>query len=100
MSSGNPLVATASSSVDPGAGVWIAEDIEAIYRGVKDGSWIEGTLGGGSAGLDALAFVSAPVGALLQYGVAWIIEHVEPLREALDWLAGHPAQIEAHAQSW
>jgi uncharacterized protein YukE len=94
------LIATASSSVDPWAGVWIAEDIETIYRGVKDGSWIEGTLGTVSAGLDALAFVSDPVGALLQYGVAWIIEHVKPLREALDWLAGNPAQIQAHAQTW
>jgi uncharacterized protein YukE len=100
VSSGSPLVATANSSVDPWAGVWIAEDIEAIYRGVKDGSWIEGTLGAVSAGLDALAFVSDPVGALLQYGVAWIIEHVEPLREALDWLAGDPAQIQAYAQTW
>jgi uncharacterized protein YukE len=100
VSSGNPLIATASSSVDPWAGVWIAEDIETFYRGVKDGSWIEGTLGTVSAGLDALAFVSDPVGALLQYGVAWIIEHVKPLREALDWLAGNPAQIQAHAQTW
>jgi uncharacterized protein YukE len=100
VSAGNPLVATANSSVDPWAGVWIAEDIEAIYRGVRDGSWIEGTLGAVSAGLDALAFVSDPVGALLQYGVTWIIEHVEPLREALDWLAGNPAQIRAHAQTW
>lgn len=97
MSAGNPLIATANSSIDPWAGVWIAEDIETIYRGVKDGSWIEGSV---SAGLDALAFVSDPVGALLQYGVAWIIEHVEPLREALDWLAGNPAQIQAHAQTW
>jgi uncharacterized protein YukE len=100
VTAGNPLVATAGSSADPWAGVWIAEDIEAIRRGVEDGSWVEGTLGGVSAGLDALAFVSDPVGALLQYGVAWIIEHVEPLREALDWLAGDPAQINAHAQTW
>ncbi|MGS2616629.1 WXG100 family type VII secretion target [Micromonospora sp. LZ34] len=52
------------------------------------------------AGLDALAFVSDPVGSLLQYGIAWIIEHVRPLTEALDWLAGDPAQIAAHAQTW
>ncbi|MCI4066497.1 hypothetical protein MRQ36_29645 [Micromonospora sp. R77] len=52
------------------------------------------------AGLDGLAFVSDPLGSLLQYGVAWIIEHVRPLTEALDWLAGDPAQIAAHAQTW
>jgi hypothetical protein len=32
--------------------------------------------------------------------VAWIIEHVKPLSQALDWLAGDPAQIAAHAQTW
>jgi hypothetical protein len=52
------------------------------------------------AGLDALAMVSDPVGVLLQYGVAWIIEHVKPLTQALDWLAGDPGQIAGHAQTW
>ena len=51
-------------------------------------------------GWTALAIVCDPVGALLQYGVAWIIEHVKPLTEALDWLAGDPAQIAGHAQTW
>ncbi|PZG18358.1 hypothetical protein C1I95_13755 [Micromonospora craterilacus] len=97
----NPLVA---APVDTGpsawAGVWILEDIELIHQGVTDGSWIDGSLGVVSAGLDALALVSDPVGALLQYGIAWLIEHVKPLSEALDWLAGDPAQITAHAQTW
>jgi uncharacterized protein YukE len=97
-----PLVAVANPgiSADPWAGVWIAEDIETILAGVKSGSWIDVTLGAVSAGLDALAFVSDPIGSLLQYGVAWIIEHVKPLSEALDWLAGDPGQISAHAQTW
>ena len=39
MTSPNPLVATAAEGpVDPWAGVWIAEDIETLCRGVKDGS--------------------------------------------------------------
>jgi hypothetical protein len=53
-----------------------------------------------SAGLDTLAFVPDPVGALLQSGVAWLIEHVKPLSQALDGLAGDPAQIRAYAQTW
>ena len=71
-----PLVAVANPGIntDPWAGVWIAEDIETILAGVKSGSWIDVTLGAVSAGLDALAFVSDPIGSLLQYGVAWIIE--------------------------
>src|SRR4051794_22876239 len=101
MSPANPLIATATDGpADPWAGVWIAQDIETLCDGVRSGSWIDGTLGAVSAGLDALAFVSDPLGSLLQYGVAWIIEHVKPLSEALDWLAGDPGQIAAHAQTW
>jgi uncharacterized protein YukE len=97
----NPLVAASvDGPKDAWSGVWIAEDIELIVQGVENGSWIDGTLGVVGAGLDALALISDPVGALLQYGVAWLIEHVKPLSEALDWLAGDPAQISAHAQTW
>jgi len=96
----SPLVAGSDTSNDPLAGVWIAEDIETILAGVRSGSWIDGTLGAVSAGLDTLAFVSDPIGGLLQYGVAWMLEHVKPLTEALDWLAGDPGQISAHAQTW
>ncbi|GAB3932397.1 hypothetical protein GCM10027614_01520 [Micromonospora vulcania] len=97
----NPLVATASDTAPSAwAGIWICEDIELIAQGVRNGSWIDGSLGVVSAGLDGLAFVSDPVGALLQYGIAWLIEHVKPLSEALDWLAGNPAEITAHAQTW
>lgn len=98
---GNPLVATASDEpASPWAGIWIAEDIEQIAHAVESGSWIDGTLGVVGAGLDGLALVSDPVGALLQYGIAWLIEHVEPLSEALDWLAGDPAAIAAQATTW
>jgi hypothetical protein len=97
----NPLVAgRLDQPTDAWSGVWIAEDIELIGQGVRNGSWVDGSLGVVGAGLDALAIVSDPVGALLQYGVAWIIEHVKPLTEALDWLAGSPGQIAGHAQTW
>jgi uncharacterized protein YukE len=97
----NPLVAPpGDTAADPWSGVWIAEDIELICAGIENGSWVDGTLGVVGAGLDALAFISDPAGVLLQYGVAWIIEHVRPLSEALDWLAGDPGQIAANAQTW
>jgi uncharacterized protein YukE len=97
----NPLVAGAlDGPKDIWAGVWIVEDIQLIEQGIKNGSWIDGTLGVVGAGLDALALVSDPAGALLQYGIAWLIEHVKPLSDALDWLAGDPGQIAGHAQTW
>jgi uncharacterized protein YukE len=97
----NPLVAArVDGPANAWSGVWLAEDIQLISQGIDDKSWIDGTLGVVGAGLDALALVSDPAGVLLQYGIAWLIEHVRPLTEALDWLAGDPAQITAHAQTW
>lgn len=100
MTDGSLVAAPVAAAPSPWAGVWIAEDIELIAQGVRGGSWIDGTLGAVGAGLDGLAFMSDPVGALLQYGIAWLIDHVKPLSQALDWLAGDPAQITAHAQTW
>jgi uncharacterized protein YukE len=97
----NPLVVGPTDGpVSVWSGVWIAEDIEQIGRGIRSGGWIDGTLGMVGAGLDGLALVSDPVGTLLQYGVAWLIEHVRPLSQALDWLAGDPGAIAAQAQTW
>ena len=97
----NPLLAAADhGEKSPWSGVWIAEDIELIAEGVRGGSWIDGTIGVVSAGLDALALAMDPIGGLLQYGIAWLIDHVKPLSDALDWLAGDAAQIAAHAQTW
>jgi uncharacterized protein YukE len=97
----NPLVVGRIDEPKSGwAGVWLAEDIELIAQGVQNRSWVDGTLGAVGGGLDALALVSDPVGALLQYGIAWLIEHVKPLSEALDWLAGDPGAIAGHAATW
>jgi uncharacterized protein YukE len=97
----NPLAAArVDQPKSAWAGVWIAEDIELIAQGVENRSWVDGTLGVVGAGLDGLALVSDPVGALLQYGISWLIEHVRPLSEALDWLAGDPGAIAGHAQTW
>ncbi|WIM94506.1 hypothetical protein ACTOB_006531 [Actinoplanes oblitus] len=97
----NPLIAPRTEiPKDSWAGVWIVEDIEMIRRGIENGSWIDGTLGVVGASLDGLALISDPLGVLLQYGASWIIEHVRPLSEALDWLAGDPASIAANAETW
>jgi hypothetical protein len=97
----NPLVASRVDEPVPAwSGVWIAEDIELIGQGVRSGSWVDGSLGVMDAGLDGLALMSDPVGVLLQYGVSWLIEHVRPLSQALDWLAGDPAAITAQARTW
>jgi uncharacterized protein YukE len=96
----NPLVAD-RPDVQPGtwAGVWIIEDLQTLEHGLTNGSWIDSSLGIVGASLDGLALASDPAGSLLQYGAAYLIEHIKPLSDALDWLAGDPAQITAQAQT-
>jgi hypothetical protein len=72
--------------------------------GVKDGITEGGKFSaiGNTAvvGLNALGAVMDPFQAIFAAGVGWLMEHVDCLREPLDWLAGDPKEIEGHAQTW
>jgi uncharacterized protein YukE len=96
----NPLVAERQDSTTGYTGVGIVESAVDLYHGVENGSWVEGGLGLVGTGLEMLSLVLDPLGTLLQYAVSWIIEHVGPLRDALNWLAGDADQIAAYAQTW
>ncbi|GAA1962340.1 RHS repeat-associated core domain-containing protein [Amycolatopsis minnesotensis] len=100
MPEGNPLVAQAQSQTTAVTGIGIAESSVDLANGVKDGSWVEGGLGALGVGLEALSLVVDPIGTLAQYGVSWLIEHVQPLKEALDWLAGNPPVIQSFSDTW
>jgi uncharacterized protein YukE len=100
MPDGNPLVAQRQDSTTAYSGIGIAESAMDVYHGVENKSWIEGGLGVAGTGLEALSLAMDPVGTLLQYAVSWLMEHVKPLSDALDWLAGDADQIAAYAQTW
>ncbi|MFC4020408.1 ADP-ribosyltransferase [Micromonospora sp. GCM10011542] len=96
----NPLIAAREDTTGWYSGVGVAEGIAGLRAGIESGSWVDATIGGVGASMEALAFCTDPLGALVSWGVAWLIEHVEPLSDALDWLAGDPDQITAYAQTW
>jgi uncharacterized protein YukE len=75
----------------------IVEDIERIAAGVRGGAWLDGSVVVARDGLSGLAAGPDPVGVLRP---AWLLDHVRPLTDPLDWLAGDPAQVSAHAQAW
>ncbi|SDY10666.1 RHS repeat-associated core domain-containing protein [Amycolatopsis xylanica] len=100
MPDGNPLVAQAKSQTTAVTGIGIAESAVDLASGVKDGSWVEGGLGALGMGLEVLSLAIDPIGTLAQYGVSWLIEHVQPLKEALDWLAGDPPVIQSYSDTW
>jgi uncharacterized protein YukE len=57
-------------------------------------------LGLAGAGMEALGLITDPIGTLLSYAVSWLMEHVKPLSDALDWLAGDPDTIASYAATW
>ncbi|MFC7533857.1 hypothetical protein [Actinoplanes sp. GCM10030250] len=95
-----PLVAAVEDSTTAVTGFGLVEDAHLIAEGIRDHSWVDATLGGVGASLDALAVAIDPLGTLAAWGVAWLMEHVRPLQDALDWLAGNPDEITAHAATW
>ncbi|WP_327025749.1 WXG100 family type VII secretion target [Micromonospora sp. NBC_01739] len=96
----NPLVAPRIDSTRWYSGLGLVEEINGTVAGIESGSWIDTTIGGVATSLDALATVLDPLGSMLSWGVGWLLEHVKPLSDALDWLAGEPDQITAYAQTW
>jgi hypothetical protein len=96
----NPLVADVQSSTTWYTGLGLAESAAQISNGIQNGSWVDGTLGGVGGSLDVLGMAIDPLGSLVAWGVSWLMEHVRPLKEALDWLAGNPDEIAAHAATW
>src|SRR5947209_8354700 len=95
----NPLVAEEEHPT-AFAGIRIVDPALQCVNAIATGDWIEVGIDTASASLDALNYVSNPAGALLSCGVGWLMEHVETLSEPLDWLAGSPDAITAHAQTW
>ena len=96
----NPLVATPQSSTTPYSGAPLLESAADLKSAIESGDWASAALGAVGAGMDVLGAAMDPFGTILANGVGWLIEHVDPLKEALDALAGDPDQISAHAETW
>src|SRR5690349_23671139 len=96
----NPLVAPTRDSTTWYTGLGMVEDAAQITNGIQNNSWVDGTLGGVGASLDMLSLAIDPLGTLVAWGVSWLMEHVKPFKDALDWLAGSADQVAAHAATW
>ncbi|WP_236796961.1 RHS repeat-associated core domain-containing protein [Amycolatopsis sp. GM8] len=96
----NPLVAQKHDSTSAISGITVLEGAQQVKQGIESGDWASIVLGAAGTAMDALAFVADPFGSILAAGVGWLMEHVGPLKEALDKLAGDPDQITAHSETW
>jgi hypothetical protein len=96
----DPLVAPVQDSTRWYTGLGLVEDAADITHGIQSNSWVDGSLGGVGASLDMLSLAVDPLGTLVSWGVAWLMEHVKPLKDALDWLAGNADEVASHAATW
>ncbi len=98
--SANPLVAQEEQNTTLYSGIGILDSTTQCVDAISSGDWIDIGINTAAASLDALSLASDPAGALLSYGIGWLIEHIDALSEPLDWLAGDPDAISTHAQTW
>lgn len=85
---------------DAGTGFAFYEDYQGISQAIDSGSWIDASIAGLGAALNVASTVIDPFSTLLSMGIEWAMEQIEPLKEALDWLAGDPETIETLAMTW
>ncbi|WP_033287996.1 RHS repeat-associated core domain-containing protein [Amycolatopsis jejuensis] len=96
----NPLIAPTKDSTTAYSGISLLEGAADLKKAIEGGSWASVAMGAVGTALDALSMALDPFGAILAAGVAWLMEHVGPLKEALNGLTGNADQIKAQAETW
>jgi len=97
---GNPLVAETKSSTQGFSGIPLLESANDLKSAIESGDWASVAMGAVGTALDALSMAMDPFGSILAAGVGWLMEHVGPLKQALDALAGNPDEVKAQAETW
>ncbi|MEV4648760.1 hypothetical protein [Saccharopolyspora sp. NPDC049357] len=82
------------------SGIGIAESVNDVSSLNEGSSWVESGLAYGGLAMEGISLAVDPIGTLLSYGLSWLIEHVQPLKEALDWFAGDPDGVAAYGKTW
>ncbi|MFE6615553.1 DUF6531 domain-containing protein [Amycolatopsis sp. NPDC057786] len=95
----NPLVAPVKET-SAVAGVPLLEDATGLKEAIESKNWAAVAIGAVGTALDVLTAVMDPFGAVFAAGVGWLMEHVGPLKEALDALTGNADEVKAQAETW
>ncbi|WP_410660874.1 hypothetical protein [Amycolatopsis sp. lyj-112] len=113
MPEGNPLVAKAPTDGDgPGpltagnseygyaAGIGVAESAMDAFNGISSGDWVGGGLGVLSLAGEIASAAIDPFGYLLSSVASFLMEHMQPLKDMLDAVAGDPPVIQSYSETW
>jgi hypothetical protein len=113
MPEGNPLVAKAPTDGDgPGpltagnseygyaAGIGVAESAMDAFNGISNGDWVGGGLGVLSLAGEIASAAIDPFGYLMSSVASFLMEHMQPLKDMLDAVAGDPPVIQSYSETW
>ncbi|MBB5852814.1 hypothetical protein ACFQ05_05915 [Amycolatopsis umgeniensis] len=113
MPEGNPLVAKAPTDGDgPGpltagnseygyaAGIGVAESAMDAFNGISSGDWVGGGLGVLSLAGEIASAAIDPFGYLMSSVASFLMEHMQPLKDMLDAVAGDPPVIQSYSETW
>ncbi|WP_181776650.1 hypothetical protein [Amycolatopsis pittospori] len=74
----------------------VAGGVEKLWKG----DWTEGILSLAGAVPDIVEVIKNPLETLMSWGFGWIIEHVDFLKEPLDWVSGDQDALDLEVQKW
>ncbi|AXB46699.1 hypothetical protein [Amycolatopsis albispora] len=82
-------------------GAGLIQDIADGYTKCTNGEWTEGLLDVAvGAVVDGAGYLKNPVESLLSMGFGWVIEHLSPLKDLLDWFVGNQDQLSLAVNAW
>lgn len=82
------------------SGTRLIEDVVDIKEAIENRSWLEGSLSALAFGADLVAAVIDPLGEAIAMGIAWVLDHIEPLKGWLNDLTGDSASVMAASETW
>ncbi|MFF2082378.1 WXG100 family type VII secretion target [Nocardia sp. NPDC058176] len=101
-SEGGFLISTSNEgdTLQLGRGITLAEGLDEVVEGIEKNDPFVSALGITAIGLDVASIVSDPIAYIGGQIVTWMLEHVQPIREAFDKVCGNNDVIQAYSKSW
>lgn len=81
-------------------GNYMWDDATALVDAIESGDWKDQALTGTVAALDLISVVLDPLGSVIELGISWLMEQIEPVRQWLDELTGDADVIASHVETW
>ncbi|WP_037308572.1 hypothetical protein [Amycolatopsis orientalis] len=81
-------------------GAGAIQDLAGGVEKLANGDWTEGLLSLAGAVPDIVDVIKNPLETLMSWGFGWIIEHVDFLKEPLNWVSGDQDALDLEVQKW